>query len=94
VDYERISMETPISEPTLSQEVPPSTQTDNSLSKLAEFIGDVLTQLSQLQSLMSESIGEIGALEARAAALEERCTDLEAFNKAIKRRLCQQREGI
>jgi hypothetical protein len=82
--------ETPMSEPTLSQEVDPSTAstpTDNSLGKLAEFIGDVLTQLSELQSLMSERITEI-------EALEERLTDLEAFNKAIKLRLRQQREGI
>jgi NTP pyrophosphatase (non-canonical NTP hydrolase) len=93
-------METPTSEPTLSpelqqntQEVPQATQ-DNSLNKLAEFIGDVLQQLAQLQSLMAERIGEIEAVEARAAALEERCTDLEAFNKAIKLRLRQQREGI
>jgi hypothetical protein len=70
-----------------AQEVPPSTPTDNSLGKLAEFIGDVLTQLSELQSLMSERITEI-------EALEERLTDLEAFNKAIKLRLRQQREGI
>jgi regulator of replication initiation timing len=77
-----------------AQEVPPSTPTDNSLGKLAEFIGDVLTQLSELQSLMSERITEIEALEIRSAALEERLTDLEAFNRAIKLRLRQQREGI
>lgn len=72
---------------------PPVVTQEASLNKLAEFIGDVLTQLSQLQSLMAERIREIEALEERSTDLETRCEDLEAFNKAIKLKLRQQRAG-
>lgn len=82
-------MDTPLEPPTPTQEV----AQDGSLNKLADFIADVLTQLSQLQTLMAERIGEIEELEKRCAGLETRCEELEAFNKAIKLRLRQQREN-
>lgn len=75
-----------------SVKIVPNTAQDEGFHKLADFIGDVLTQLANLQGLMAERIGEIEEVEKRCAALEERCKELEAFNKAIKLRLRQQRD--
>lgn len=61
--------------------------------KLAEFIGDVLSQLCTLQGLASAHITEISALEDKVKDLEERLLRAEGFQKAIKLRLRQQAEG-
>jgi DNA repair ATPase RecN len=68
------------------------TSQDQSLNKLAEFISDVLSQLSNLQGITSAHISEIAELQAKVNAYEERINILEGFNKAIKLRLRQQRE--
>ena len=65
---------------------------DASLNKLAEFIGDVLQQLADLQSTMSQRITEIDKLEQRTTEAEARLLDLEGFNKYLKTRLRAARE--
>jgi len=75
--------------------IPASTglQSQSPQQKLAEFIGDVLNQLSFLQGVISTHITEIAALQEKNADLEERVLQCEAFKKAIKLRLRQQTES-
>ena len=73
--------------------VKPSTGLSSPQQKMAEFIGDVLTQLATMQQVASAHITEIAELQERVKELDTRVEQCEAFKKAIKLRLRQQFEG-
>jgi hypothetical protein len=84
--------EEPISE-VPAPSVPTPVVLQSPQQKMAEFIGDVLSQLSVMQQLTSAHISEIADLQAKVVDLETRVEQCEAFKKAIKLRLRQQQEG-
>ena len=67
-------------------------RSQSGLTKLSEFISDVLSQLSFLQGVASGHITEIGDLQTQIEDQKIRIEQLEGFNRYLKTKLRAARE--